>query len=430
MADYHDFIPIEILVVEENQKDRETISSLLTSLKLDFITETSVELGLIRLNTYNPHILICDSFDYDSTNFIDCVRKVNKEVKIIIISNQIDNSSCINAFDNSVYKILSKPIVEEDFSKMLFECCELIKVQQQLKKQRHFARVLMDYQEDLIFIARGNKIIDCNKSFLNYFNYPSLNEYLENHCSCFANLFNSNSCLTHKFACESNKLHIDDINETTIRIHVPDTNGENRTFFVRAIDIDPLKNEILVVFTDITFLEEENKKIEILANTDPLTKIYNRLKFNVIASEEISRVKSNMGNLSVVLFDIDHFKRVNDNYGHIVGDEVLVKLASVLKDMLRITDTLARWGGEEFIILLTDTNEYDSLVFCELIRKKIEETIFNNAGNITCSFGVSSFKENKTLENLISEADSALYIAKNSGRNRVELYTNLTVNFN
>jgi diguanylate cyclase (GGDEF)-like protein len=430
MAEYNDFEPIEILVVEENQKDREIISNLLTSLNLNFIVETSVESALNRLNNYSPEIIVCDMYDNDNVNLINCIRKVNNEIKIIVITDNIDSLSCINAFDNSVYKILTKPILNIEFTRIIFECCEFIKVQQQLKKQRHFARILMDFQDDLIFIARGNRIIDCNKSFLKFFNYSSLDEYLEKQCSCFANLFNMNSCLPHKFTCASNKLKISDINESTIKINVPDTNGENKTFFVRAIDIEPSKDEILVVFTDITFLEEENKKIEILANTDPLTKIYNRLKFNVIAVEEISRVMSNMGNLSVVLFDIDHFKKVNDNYGHIIGDEVLVKLAALVKSMLRKTDTLARWGGEEFIILLADSNEYESLIFCERIRKKIEEANFNVAGNITCSFGVSSFKENKTLENLISEADDALYIAKNAGRNRVELYSDTIVNSN
>ena len=155
------------------------------------------------------------------------------------------------------------------------------------------------------------------------------------------------------------------------------------------------------------------------AYKDNLTKIYNRNKFDEIFIKELKRVNRYKIKSALVIFDIDFFKKVNDNYGHLIGDEILIMLSNVIKKNIRETDTLARWGGEEFIILLPETSKNDALILCENLRKIIEETKHDIIGNVTGSFGVTEFSEDKydQLDDILKRCDDALYLAKENGRN-------------
>jgi len=120
------------------------------------------------------------------------------------------------------------------------------------------------------------------------------------------------------------------------------------------------------------------------------------------------------------MFDIDHFKNINDTHGHTVGDLVLADLAALVQHAIRDTDTLGRWGGEEFMILTPVTTLIDALEFAERLREGIESKFFPVAGQLTCSFGVAEATEGESLEALFHRVDKALYKAKHNGRNRVE----------
>lgn len=129
--------------------------------------------------------------------------------------------------------------------------------------------------------------------------------------------------------------------------------------------------------------------------------------------------------ISFLFFDIDYFKKINDTYGHDIGDKVLKEFASVVKNSLRVGDLFARWGGEEFVVILLGSHEKDSKVKAEEIRKKVENMVFENPKElkITVSVGVAEFNDGITFENLIKNADDALYKAKETGRNKVVLYS-------
>jgi diguanylate cyclase (GGDEF)-like protein/PAS domain S-box-containing protein len=170
------------------------------------------------------------------------------------------------------------------------------------------------------------------------------------------------------------------------------------------------------IYHDIT----DKKRLELLATTDPLTKLYNRYKFGEIFDITLMREHWKTGNsFAIVMADIDYFKRINDTYGHQKGDEVLVGVAKSLAQTLRDGDTIARWGGEEFIFLLPYVDAKQALFVAEKLRVSIEK--LGILGIVTLSFGVSMFMEGDTQETLVNRADSALYKAKENGRNRVEL---------
>lgn len=187
--------------------------------------------------------------------------------------------------------------------------------------------------------------------------------------------------------------------------------------------------EIALASLDMKLFETERAKEEAekLAITDSLTGIYNRRFLEEKLSHELIRAKAYNRYLSIIMADIDHFKRINDTYGHKVGDEVLKALALILKANIRGDDTVARYGGEEFVILLSGASKYDAYRIAERIRVEVEETSFEEIGvpeKITVSFGISCFPEDgEDPIELLKKADQALYQAKTLGRNRVEVFT-------
>jgi diguanylate cyclase (GGDEF)-like protein len=170
--------------------------------------------------------------------------------------------------------------------------------------------------------------------------------------------------------------------------------------------------------------ELENAKGELLlaATTDPLTNLYNRRKFIELMEVESARFNRNASPFSLILSDIDNFKLFNDTYGHACGDFVLVSIAKNIQEILRTQDSLARWGGEEFIILLPDTSLEDGYNVAEKIRAAIASTVIKYANKkltITMTFGLSEITPTISLDALINEADKALYKGKAASKNCV-----------
>jgi len=180
-------------------------------------------------------------------------------------------------------------------------------------------------------------------------------------------------------------------------------------------------------FRDITSQKQTEAALKELARHDPLTGMANRRYFFERANQELARTKRHSTTLSIVELDIDHFKQINDQYGHAVGDEVLKSLCIVSQRMLREADVFARIGGEEFAVLLPDTNLDGAACLAERLRKTIANRKLSlNSGEFNCtiSVGVATLKSTDTsIEDCLLRADSALYRAKHNGRNRVEIET-------
>jgi len=159
--------------------------------------------------------------------------------------------------------------------------------------------------------------------------------------------------------------------------------------------------------------------LEKLSCTDVLTKLFNRVRLEEVSSYEIRKAQRFGNVFSILLIDLDWFKSVNDTFGHQVGDKVLVETAMILQGQLRKSDTVGRWGGEEFLAILPETNLDGAVRLAEKIRKSVADHTYPIAGAVTCSIGVSAFRENDSSETMTERADRALYQAKNHGRNLV-----------
>jgi len=185
---------------------------------------------------------------------------------------------------------------------------------------------------------------------------------------------------------------------------------------------------------EIKKLREEVEHLKKLAFKDDLTGLYNRRALEDISGRFVSEIEWERGNdgehrksisiksFSIVLFDIDDFKKVNDTYGHQVGDKVLEYLGSVLQENVRDMDIAARWGGEEMVLSLVGANEEDAYKIANRIREQVENYSLESDGKevqFTVSGGVSSFKKSESFEDMFKNADDALYEAKNSGKNQI-----------
>jgi diguanylate cyclase (GGDEF)-like protein len=183
-------------------------------------------------------------------------------------------------------------------------------------------------------------------------------------------------------------------------------------------------------------LADEDEKVAIdelyeLGVHDSLTGIYNKRYFIERLKEEIDHSKRFEIPLSLVMIDIDHFKKINDTYGHLTGDHVLIKMAELMKCICRNTDILARYGGEEFSVILRNTGEKGASVYAERIRKKIAKNIFTSEEKsikITVSIGIASnqgLSRFKGYKQFIKAADQCLYQSKQKGRNRITRYSEI-----
>ncbi|MGJ0486860.1 MAG: diguanylate cyclase [Methylomicrobium sp.] len=167
-------------------------------------------------------------------------------------------------------------------------------------------------------------------------------------------------------------------------------------------------------------LQALNKELEQLSNTDSLTGIANRRSLNRAFEKEIARADRYHSKFAAVMIDVDHFKAINDNFGHHAGDQVLTAIANLLGETIRANDLVGRWGGEEFLILCPETDQYGAMQLAETIRQKIQSHDFALSISITASLGVAEYCESQSLEELIKIVDAALYDAKKAGRNLVK----------
>lgn len=189
-----------------------------------------------------------------------------------------------------------------------------------------------------------------------------------------------------------------------------ETNGKIVEVAGSSLDITEKKNYQKKI-------EEMNLKLQEISITDSLTNLYNRRKFDDILTKRLEETSENKTPFIIIIGDIDNFKMINDKFGHLAGDNVLKELSNLLKQNIPFSGILARWGGEEFSIMITDATLIDSKQFVDILLEKIRNYIFSNSIKITMSFGITAYKEGDNILSIIQRADKALYQSKNKGKN-------------
>lgn len=283
-----------------------------------------------------------------------------------------------------------------------------------LNLQERYIKTILDSQKNIVLVTDGEQIIYANQAFSDYFGYLSIEKFrLEHACICdFFEAGESNEYLQPQM---DGILWTDYLIQYNTKEHkVKMRVGEKVSIFTVHLQKMEYENQIryVVVFTDITKLNE-------LATLDVLTKVANRFQFDKVLEHSITLSQRYGRALSIMLIDIDHFKEINDNYGHLVGDEVLKILAQILRDGVRKSDVIARWGGEEFVILLPDSELSSATKLAEILRLRIAEYDFKLVKKITCSIGIVRWNEGENPDQLLKRVDEKLYYAKETGRNKI-----------
>ena len=189
----------------------------------------------------------------------------------------------------------------------------------------------------------------------------------------------------------------------------------------QSMDTD-LVNQYLQQQQRLISLMEENVRLNYLIRKDKLTSLYNKAYIEEQLDVQCGMVRRYHRECSVIFFDIDHFKRINDNYGHSVGDEVLIAISSLISNHIRSTDMFARWGGEEFLLLLPETGIEEAKIVANKLCALVEQHDFDIVKKVTISLGVTSVLASDTVLSILNRVDKALYKAKHSGRNQVVVY--------
>lgn len=264
-----------------------------------------------------------------------------------------------------------------------------------------------------VILSDGNKIQSANSAFLDFFGVLSIDEFNATY-ECLDKLFiKNNGFFTHE-SMGSDTSWIDYLYSNADKrrlVLLENKNGELKNFEITLKKIEN-QPEYIIVFTDITPVISEKDEYKYYAMHDHLTKIYNRQKFDESLIWEIENKKRYQESFSLILIDIDRFKNVNDTYGHMIGDLVLISLSSLIGKNLRSTDIFARWGGEEFIILLPHTTVNQARIKAIELKDLVKEYSDEKLPDITISLGVTEFNDTDTSDSALQRLDDALYKAK------------------
>lgn len=282
-----------------------------------------------------------------------------------------------------------------------------------LNFQERYIKTILDSQKNIVVVTDGDEIIYANQAFFDYFGYFSIEKFRFDH-PCICDVFEAGESNEYLQPQMDGISWIDYLIQYNTKEHKVKMRVDNKvsifTVHLQKMEYENQRRYV-IVFTDITKLNE-------LATQDVLTKVANRFQFDKVLDHSITLSQRYGRALSIMLIDIDHFKEVNDTYGHLVGDEVLKTLARILSDWVRKSDVIARWGGEEFVILLPDSELSSAVKLAETLRQKIAEYDFILVKKITCSIGVVRWNEGETPDQLLKRVDDKLYYAKKHGRNQ------------
>lgn len=352
----------------------------------------------------NIHHDIIENKDmhWGNTNEIVC-----KDNSIKIIS--WNNSLCLD--ENGVFETVIS--VGKDITDFKRVEKELIDTIEELKEESAKQKFLFSRLSNIVVETDGINIVNANESLVDFFGFNTLEEFQKEY-----------KCICHKFVQHKDYFHLGLIGENENWIEVMrslpkakqivvmiDKDYETHAFSVRFSST--FHKKFLIYFDDVTDLMIQTKEYEYKAFHDNLTGIFNREKFNSI----YKKLKTDESINSLIMFDIDHFKAVNDTYGHDIGDEVLKVLSRYVREKLGSKGVFARWGGEEFMVLFFDNTD-KAYTFAEQIREGVASIHVKDIPQITISLGVTQIKKDSDKPNALKRVDEALYEAKAVGRNR------------
>ncbi|MEA1917915.1 MAG: diguanylate cyclase [Campylobacterota bacterium] len=356
------------------------------------------------------------SVNIDAQNFIDTTNFMSQQIAIrkgaiafliiivlFLIARMINKSKKITYLNRELNKSLEQKSIALNETSVLFQS-------------------ILDLQDSFLVVTDGNTLIYTNRTLLHFFGFNTIKEFKEVHnclCDYFQSVENDKEYITSSIdgvTWVDYLLKWQETNELKSKITI---NGVVHIFkpHAKVLDVNN-KHYYLVIFDEITKELRQKSKLISLAMIDKLTQLPNRTSIDIELEKAISNAKNSTKNLSAIFLDLDFFKDVNDKYGHDIGDYVLKEVATILKNSTRENDFVARWGGEEFLVLV-EADAKTAKNIANKIRVSIKEYKFEHIKTQTISAGVTQLLSDDCENSFIKRADKALYEAKNSGRDNV-----------
>jgi two-component system cell cycle response regulator len=411
-----------VLYVEDENFSREKLLRVLNRRFKTVHVAIDGEEGYQLYQQYQPDLIIADikMNQMGGLEMIEKIRKLDNKVQVIVTTSHDDNEFFIQSIENNVNHFILKPIDLDHLLLAIQKSVYQIQLEKELTKQKKLTRAILDYQDNLIFVIENGEIVEFNEAF------STFTGFAPNQVS-----LHKGKLLGNYFVKDPNYFYPKDkgkwVEELLARgknfakVRWKGHKEKDVIYFLKAGAI-PDTNQLLFICTDITALEEESRRNEQLAMLDPLTNCYNRLKFEEILENEIRRAKRYEHPFSIIMINIDFFRNVNDCFGQKAGDEALITISTIVQQRIRESDAFARWGGEEFILLLPETDGQGGKCLAESIRSLVADFHFSIIDPVTCSFGVAEFSSGKSKKELIVEVNQALNQSKNNGQNLVTIY--------
>ena len=419
---------ITLLYVEDDKETQKLYFDKLSKKVKELYLAHDGQEGYDKYLKYKPDVIITD-IKMPIASGIDMakkIREIDETTPIIVISayNTVDLLTTSLNLDISGY--LVKPINNKKLFTMIENRAQVIIAKKEELRRNNMLQAIINADTHLLAVTDLETLLFANNTFMNFFNIDSCDEFNDKYKS-FIDIFIEQDDYIHKKLLKDDEDFMELIlrTQTTSRnVMIFDfSNFMPKSFHINLtpIDRDNNKDIYLATFMDISLMTLEKIQMQTKVYYDNLTNIYNRNKIDEIFEQEITRVQRYNEIFSMILIDIDHFKDFNDTYGHLVGDEVLILLAKTIEKITRTTDTFARWGGEEFVMILPNTTKQNAAIVAEHLRGDVQKIQHKTAGGVTASFGVSQYEANDTEKSMYEKCDAALYRAKENGRNRVEI---------
>jgi len=414
-----------ILYVEDEQEIRDNLSKFLNRLCDVLHIAEDGEKGLALYTEHLPDVVISD-IKMPKMNGIEmtkAIKEINPKQYIIFTTAHSESGFFMEAIEAQVDGYILKPVILKTLKYKIESLKEQITLKRNFKNWQILMSEISEMQDNMLVVLDGSLTpIFSNNKFLKFLHVDGIDKLKSNNINISSLFIEHDDFFFPKIGDDKDSWitqmkYLQD-NERIVSM----LEGSTPKAFLVSIKFIATSLHTVVTFTEITHIAIEKKELENKAFWDELTGTYNRSFFNEELKKEIANFKRTVSKLSCIMFDIDLFKNFNDTYGHQTGDDVLLGISKLVKTKVRKTDTLARWGGEEFIIILPNTSLEKAKNVAEILRSAIEKHSCKDDLKVTCSFGVAEIEENDDSKSLIAKVDKALYKAKELGRNRVESY--------
>ena len=406
---------MKVLYVENDKNTREKFVRFIRNRVLHLTVAANGQEGLDAFNKERPDIIVTD-IDMpimDGLIMLEEIRSIDKSVPVVIVATD-NKSHFLHSSKLGVEYYIKKPTDSKLLLSLLSSIANTLKQQKIQWGINEFILTLFDINSTYLAVF-DEKLIYLNSSFKHFLGVENTEDFYRQNRDFVSLIRNRDKDLTDdsilvKWALEQTK-------DCFIQLKHLKT-GEVHNLLLSVATVP--SGGVLLAFTDITRIDQEKKYYQFMAEYDGLTKVYNRNKIINELKRETARSERYNMSLSALMIDVDHFKGINDTYGHLTGDSAIIELIALIGNMVRRTDILGRYGGDEFILVMPSTSGENGLIVGEQVRQSVSQHAFKEIGHITCSIGVAEYVKGETSDEFFRRMDEALYRAKNAGRNKVK----------